>query len=482
MSRLAKIITICCLLSILSLHESRGGTLSSDRMTILESLEIALANSDMALDLKDRIRLSEMDVESAEHRFDTKVVPLTSFGVTQGIGAQQVGIEMRRETDIGASVAYGIVGNSIDEGSDYVIENSKNAKAYVRVAQGILRRWGKQYNRSDVTRAELDNELETIRGERDRQTIILNTIQSFYDLVLAEQLLETAQKSLSRSQAHLEMAGSRQEVGLVSKIDVYRAEMAVFDAESDVERRQRQLQTARDNYRDILGLSDDTNIAVDNRISKVSPVMPEQWEDQLLEKRYDWQAHLVEIDKQQEELSRLRRNLLPDVGLSFTVEQKGSGDSADEVLELDITNWSVQLQLLSSLDTLSEEQALVRGRMVSNKLRRQGSRLKNRIYREARRAIEDYYSEQREVRLSGMKQEQAEAALELARSRYEKGLGSNLDVIDAQSEYSNAEITSLRSLVAANIAAFKVAYSLGTLNRQWVSLALATEELAGESN
>ncbi len=135
----------------------------------MQAIDFVLTGSDKARDLADSLILSEMDVATAEHFFDTKLVPLTSIGFTKGTGSQQLGMEFRKETSVGTSVSYGVVGNRIDDSSGYEVANSTNASAYVRVSQGLFRRWGTQYNLTDLNSAETADERERQKHRNDKK-------------------------------------------------------------------------------------------------------------------------------------------------------------------------------------------------------------------------------------------------------------------------------------------------------------------------
>lgn len=442
---------------------------------LLEAIDLALTQSDTAYDLRDTVELSKMATAAAEHNFDTKIVPLTAIGLRQGTGSQQLGLEMRRETQTGTSVSYGLVGNRIDDSTGYVVENTTNTRAYVRVSQGLFRRWGSKYNLNDLNIAELRKKEQEIIAERARQTLILNAVQRFYDVVLSEQLMAKAEKSLERSRAHLASATSRQSVGLVSKVDVYRAELAMLDAESVREAQIRQKERVADTFKELLRISENTEVVADNTVTKMVPVVPEAWEDELLNTRLDWQAHRVAVEIADLEIFKAKKNLDPDIGLSFTVEQRGDGNTVEDSLDMDETNWSVQLQMLSPLDTFNEESALVRKKIEKAKLERANAALQRKIRKEARSAFLDLVTEERSYQINVRRLHEAEMALDLAKTRYEKGLSENLEVLGAETAFSEAEVNISRSLTAGNLAAVTVAYNLGVLDRNWVKMALEGE-------
>ncbi len=457
---------------------------AAEPWSLLHSIDLALNRSDRALELRESLLLSQMDVAQAEHQFTTQVVPLTTIGITQGTGSQQLGMEFRKKMTTGTTMSYGLVGNRIDAtGSNYVVENSTQARAYVRLSQGLFRRWGDNYVLTDLNVSGLRAKETEIEVERLRQNLIQNAVRVHYELVLARKLLTSTEMALRRSREHFDSASSRQEIGLTAMADVYRAELAMLEMESSIQGRIRQARQAEDAYRELLGFQAGELPAIDGEIVKMTPTVPAEWEEQVLSTRLDWQAHLVRGQMHRLEYDRAERNLLPDIGLSLRLEQMGAGDTVEDALALDETNWAIQLEMLSTLDQSQEETALVKKKLEAAKLRRAEEALKRKINREVRESFADLQMEEQNHQISLKRRRQAAMALDLAKTRYDKGLSNNLDLLDAESAFSEAETHISRSLIAYNLTAVALAYNLGLLDRQWVSLAITppgADEVAAE--
>ncbi|WP_419176924.1 TolC family protein [Desulfosediminicola sp.] len=439
---------------------------------LLDFVHVALIQSDTSLDVRDSLQISEIDVNLAEHQFDTRIVPLTSIGFTEGTGSQQLGVEFRKEVETGTNITYGVVGNRVDEDTDYVVENRNSASAFVRVSQGLFRRWGRKYNLTNLDVARLRNELASIDGDRQMQSLVLTTSQKYYSLLLEDQLLRQSRQALVRSKEHLDSAVSRQSVGLVSKVDVYRAELAALNAESMLQSQERRRQQAYDDFREQLHLPEETELEWQARIDKIMPVLPADWERTVLDNRLDWQEYLMNVQISKREMYKVERDLLPDVGLSFTVEQRGEGDSAEEALQLDDTNWSFQVQMNSPINDRAEKSALLRKQLEMSRLRREGETLRRKIRREIKDGFAELQMAEQRHQVSRRQLEQARLAIDLAKSRYAKGLSDNLDMLDAESALSDAELGTSRSLVEYNNAAIQLAYVMGILNTEWLRISV----------
>ncbi|OQX15575.1 MAG: hypothetical protein BWK76_12890 [Desulfobulbaceae bacterium A2] len=466
----------CCLIILLYLFPASAGELPE----LVDYVRQVLQNGPAARGLADELMLSRFDIAEKDHLFDVKWVPLANFGASSGTGDQRLGMEARQEMSGGASVATGFTMSRLYQDA-YVLNDSHNMRGYVRVSQGLFRRWGEKYNTILREKSVMQDRRKRVLAEKKRQDLIVSSVQKYLDLLLTTQVSATNKQALERAQRNLEVARSRQAAGLVSKMDVYRAELAAIHAEDNLreqERRRRQAEAAL--YEEMGAeppLEDGAEMG-GNRIPPLSPIIPEDWQQHLLNNRPEWIALQLEREEAQLDQFRARRNLQPDVAVSLYAEQKGSGDSFSSAGTLDETNWAVQLEMRSPLDNLVEKNDLSRTNIALGRLRREEERLRRLIPREAREGFDELQAEESRRRLGQARQEHADQALDLARVRYERGLGDNTELLHAEESRVTAELDILRSSAAYNLAAVKLARALGVLDLAWLSQAAA--EVKGE--
>ena len=71
--------------------------------------------------------------------------------------------------------------------------------------------------------------------------------------------------------------------------------------------------------------------------------------------------------------------------------------------------------------------------------------------------------------------------MELAELRYAKGMSSNLEVLDAETAFSRAQLDQSRSLVDYNLAVLRLGANLGLISKSWIaSLFVPLANGAGE--
>lgn len=454
------------------------GSPAPDKVDLVGYATLALKHSDSAHNLHDDLLMKQLGVDSAKFQYQTKLVPLANFSVGADQAAQRVGVEAQRTIEFGTSFATGVRTNKVT--SDvFEVQNPYHSSAFVRVSQGLFRRWGRAYNRFGLSAAELEKRKGELRGRRQRQDIILEAVQRFHAAVLSQHLVDKSQQALDRASKHLTAADARYSVGLVSKVDVYRAELARLSAEDALKDQIRAQQRDDERLHDLAALRELGTLSLEQTIVRMTPVIPENWQETILQHRSDWQTHLIDLEIAGLSLHQAERNTQPDVSIGLIAEREGFGDSVDESAELEQSDLTLQLQLRSTFQLFEENVTLRQQQLNQARLRRDGEASKRRIYREAREAFEDLGAEDRRHRISRERLQQARKALELAEIRYRRGLSNNLDILDAEAAYSAAELDILRTLVAYNVAAVRLGHALGILDVSWLRASLLPPTSAG---
>lgn len=444
---------------------------------LAEYVGMALVGSDSAADLRDVLADRALDLELAAHGFTVQWVPLARFGTGVGTFTQSGGIEGRLQTTLGPMVTVGMSADQVTS-DEFAVTNSHRVTGYVRITQGLFRRWGSTYNRAPLSRAELANERESALAQRRRQEIVLASVQRYYSAVLSSRLVEQSAQALERSRRYVELAHARQSVGLVSKVDVYRAELAALAAENALQEQQRGYRRDVEQLYEHVSAVPDGSIRLRPDIDLIVPVMVEDWEQAILDLRADWHAQRLDQDIAEIEMYQARRGVLPDLNVSVEMTQRGTGSSFDDAFGSQENDWSVRLELNSTFDRTRERANVSRALRNRERLSRHQDALERQIRREAREAMEDMLAEARRREIAESRLEQAASVLDLAQLRYERGLSDNLAIIDAELAFAEAELDTSRAIVNYNLAAVRWAHSVGILDVNWLHAALSPDALS----
>ncbi|HEV7500912.1 MAG TPA: TolC family protein, partial [Vicinamibacteria bacterium] len=123
------------------------------------------------------------------------------------------------------------------------------------LTQPLLRGFGPNAAFYDLRVSRRSREGQERQYELGRQRLAVDVTRSYYQVIQQRQLLAVARQSLDRSESLRRASTARLEVGLVSKLDVYRAELQASQAQESMVRAEASLDSELERFRTLLGLS-----------------------------------------------------------------------------------------------------------------------------------------------------------------------------------------------------------------------------------
>ncbi len=322
--------------------------------------------------------------------------------------------------------------------------------------QPLLRGFGPNatfYDLRNSRRARVGQERALILR---RQRTAIAVVDAFYQVLQQRTLLAVARQSLKRNQTLLRASEARLKVGLASKLDVFRAELQVAQASEAEVRAEVGLEQALERFRSTLGLAASTPIEPE------ATALPEVIEPETeplealvaraFEGRLDLQETRERVDDARRARALARQNLLPQLdvilgytrsGLSSSFGSAWSGSDDRVTLSLS-TSYPLERQservnaALAGLDLASQERAL--------------EQHEQQVEAEVRSALRELGQIAKSVELQRRGVEVAERQHRLATLRYERGLASNFDVVDAE-----GSLVTARSALVSLLARYAVA-------------------------
>jgi len=287
--------------------------------------------------------------------------------------------------------------------------------------------------------------------ERVRDLVVQNVRQSYFNLLQARRLVGVADAALARSELNLRSARGFFEVGTKPKSDVTRAEVEVANARVDVIRARNLVRLSETSLANALGLEATVPIEIDD-ILTYEPVTLDsaQLLAEALGNRPELRQSQAQLDAARAQLSGARARYLPDL----TVNGSAGTSSDDAVVSTDgvsgvafADNWSISGQLTWNLfegfftqSRVKETQALVETARANYETVELQVRLEvEQAYITVIEAGERYGATEKAV-------ESAQENLRLAQGRYDAGVGTILELTEAQLSLTNAEADSVRAV------------------------------------
>lgn len=283
--------------------------------------------------------------------------------------------------------------------------------------------------------------LSELEVDRRREELRLETTSLYYDLQESGEQIRINQSFVEEAQRNQRDNELRRQAGVGTRFDVLRADVQLANAQQDLIQAQAQQRIARRNLARLLNFPSTLNLSA-------TPVpAPDNWEstyerwgltleDSILlafQGRVELEQQLAqrEISTQQARAARAANG--PQVGLFANYSWSDLLDNSS-----DTYNFGAQFNMV--LADGGAARARARQQEVNADIAEERfSELLDRVRFEVEQAYFTLRSNEENVRTARTAITQASTALELANLRLDAGVGTQLDVLTAQSELTQAE-------------------------------------------
>ena len=402
-------------------------------LTLDEAVAIGLAT-------QPNIQARLFDYAAARHRVTQAIAPMLPqvTGVVSASRVSQTILSTSPSTNITTPVQINR-------------QLSDTFLAQVSLSQ-LLFDFGKTLAATDAARKLAVVALENV--ELQRQLIALTIKEAYTNINFSQRLIAVAQQSFDRAQLNLRSARGFFDVGTRPKSDVVRAEVDVANARLDIIRARNAERLARVALNTAMGIDVDTPTQVQDNLS-YEPVQfdrPQQRAEALRQRPENRQAKLqVEVAEAQERLAF--RNFLPSI----------SGVAAYGGTRAELNpSWSLGLNLSW---TLFDGGGLV-GRYQESKANLDGARARLKaseldIIQNVEQAEISAEESQERIQAAQAAVASAEENFRLAQGRFDAGVGTILEITDAQLALTQSQNTEAQALSDFRIALYRLDRALG---------------------
>jgi outer membrane protein len=324
------------------------------------------------------------------------------------------------------------------------------------MTQPLLRGFGPNASFYDLRAGRRSREGQERQFELGRQRLAVEVTRAYYQVIQQRQLMAVARQSLERSESLRRASAARLEVGLVSKLDVYRAELQASQAQESMVRAETSLEAELERFRTLLGLSpgdplQPEPVAVPEDVTdEVEPL--EVLTQRALENRLDLIEAREEVGDARRTASLARQNLLPQLDLNVGVSQFGTGTSYSSAINTADRRVNVFLSTSYSLERSSEAASAAVAQLDVTSRERSFRQRQLDVEAEVRSSVRELQRIRKSIELQKKGVEVAEQQRRLATLRYQRGLASNFDVVDAE-----GSLVLARSALVGLVTSYQVA-------------------------
>ncbi len=406
---------------------------TADRITLSEGLKIATENNRLV-----KIAFRERDMSYEDTVISrSKLLPNVNANMSQTFLSRQPGAHM---------------------GSQQVYTSERSYLSYGINAYQSIFSFGADSSQYEASKTFFD--AKKLNVDLVKNIVALDFINAYFDTLESEKMIAVAQKEVERFESHLNVARNLFNEGVITKNDLLQAEVMLSDARQRLLtlKNMRAINASRINNILSRPLSSEV-IVEDVPVNAVSA-------GDLMTLENAW----ANAEKQRVELGMIDRELKA-AELEETVKKsdyfpkffvQGGYNYTENRYQLYEDNWSLilgaNLNIFSAGATKAEVSKV---RYKRERLLEQRNKLADDIKLEVEKNYRDMKNAAEKINVTKDAVGQAEENLRINKIRYEEGIGTATDVLDAITLLTTAETNYYRAMYEFKRAEAGFMYSVG---------------------
>jgi outer membrane protein TolC len=330
--------------------------------------------------------------------------------------------------------------------------------------------------RIDNTRAQLQSQaIQQDVAEIDLRATVASTVaqvrNAYWELVFSYEAVEAAQISLQLASKLVQDNKSRVEIGTMAPIDVVQAQAEEASRRQGLVNAQATLRNNELELKRLIvnGTDDELWRATINPVERPSPqaeaIDLESAVSNALQNRTDLLTSRKNIDSANLTIRSLQNSSLPQLNLVTTYRLDGRGgtsiprdptipiirggyaDALRNIYGFDAPTWGVTLQFSYPVGQSADEANLARQRLLLQQSQMQLKATELQIATDVTSASIAVRNALEAVQAAQASRELSERRLDAAQSKFDNGMATNFEVVQAQRDLNDARNSELRQLL-----------------------------------
>ena len=318
--------------------------------------------------------------------------------------------------------------------------------------------------RIGVNQAKLGHESASLSADRTRQEVITGVVAAFAGVLLAQDQMEVIHRTLETARASEKIIRSRLQSGMSVRSDLLRAEVRIAQLEQERLNGRSQVYVAKASLNAAMGVETDrvfNPVPMDLKGSD-SPGALEKWIQSGLRNRPDLKEIRYRESMADQEVKKARMAHLPNLYLT------GNYELDTEDFDNTGNNYTLGVVLRANLFSgFGTEGRVQEALAVLRQVKAAARQLELAVGVETRRAFYLAQSAFERIRVAEAALDQAEEGLRIVRSRYENGLFTIVNLLDAEMALQQTRNLHLRSLYDHKVAMAQLHLAAGIIEESF---------------
>lgn len=307
---------------------------------------------------------------------------------------------------------------------------------------------------------------DTLEATRDSYNATANNVvlavkQAYYGVLQADALLNVNEETVKDREVTLRQTQGFYDVGTKPRSDVTQAQANLYTAQANLITAQNGVKIAWATLKNAMGLDEYSEQPLGEKLS-VTPVSIsfDEAKQAAFSARPELLQFAAQLKAQDQLLAVARRNHLPDILFNSSYGRQNS-DAVNNLWPLQ-PSWQVQVSLNIPIfngfqTTYQVQQALY----TYNSIKEQEHFERQQVALQVEQSYLNLTSAEGLVKANEAAVKAAKENLDLQEGRYQVGVGSIVEVTDAQTTYTNAETNYVNALASYKIAEAQLLNAMG---------------------
>lgn len=309
-----------------------------------------------------------------------------------------------------------------------------------------------------VNMKQLELDQAQLKVKSVEQDIVRQVRKKYYVLLAAQRTVDIRTQSRDVYKDQYERTAEYYRLGLRPKVDVTTAEVNLNNESLRLIRAQNAVKTASAALANTLGVTTAAILQVEEDVSFDTLDLPfEEAVKQAYENRPDVASSALDVRLSQLKLSQAKAGLFPTVSFSAGYTKSGDGLYLDN--ENAYLGVSLEIPIFNAFKTYNN---IKQAQIASASTQNQSRSLLNNVFLEVQNAHIQMVEAAQSIPLAELNVEKAKENMELARGRYNEGIGDMISLKDAEAAYTDAQLSLLSARYDYGAAVADLKQAMGT--------------------
>ena len=295
--------------------------------------------------------------------------------------------------------------------------------------------------------------------EDTKQEIKLQTTQAYYEILRCRDMMNVREEEVNALQEHLNKSTIRYREGVVAKSDILASTVSLADAKQNYVTARGEYEKSMANLNNIIGLPTETPLLIRDEMNYTTyEPTEENCVEYALENRPDYFSAEYAIKQAEAAIKIAEAGRKPTIDASISKSAE-----SDRIFKSDGNrNWQARVDLQWNIFDNGVTSASVNEmRARLKKTQSLATQLADSIQLEVHNTYIDLRTAEENISTTQIAVSRAEEDYHLAQVRYVEGVGTNLEVIDAQEKLTQARTNYFSSLYAYNVSKAALEKAMG---------------------